>query len=270
MTEQTLLFDRHDKHIVALTFNRPQSLNALDLSTMQDFASAIDDVANDDDCRVLILRGAGERAFSSGGDLNDLADKNSEADALNFITIMGDALLKMERLPIPVIAAINGYALGGGCEIALACDMRIVDEKARLGMVQMRMGVTPGWGAGQRLMRLIGYSRTMRILLRAHVMHAPEIDNLGLAINVVEEGKAFDYALALARHIVQSPPETVRGIKQLLQAGLNHSYGEALAIERDIFPPLWAGDAHQDAVDKFLERQHDYEQKKRELKQSES
>ena len=270
MTEKTLLYDCYDKHIVALTFNRPQSLNALDLLTMQEFASAIDEVTNDDDCRVLILTGAGERAFSSGGDLNELADKNSEADALNFITIMGDALLKMERLPIPVIAAINGYALGGGGEIALACDMRIVDEKVRLGMVQMRMGVTPGWGAGQRLMRLIGYSRTMRILLRSHVMHAPEIENLGLAINVVEEGTAFEHALIFARHIAQSPSETVRGVKQLLQAGLNHSYEDALAIEREIFPPLWAGDAHKDAVKTFLERQREYEQKKLDAEQLES
>jgi len=248
MTEQTLLYNRYDTHIVSLTFNRPQSLNALDRATMQDFADAIDDVASDDDCRVLILTGAGERAFSSGGDLNDLADKNSEADALNFITIMGDALLKMERLPIPVIAAVNGYALGGGCEIALACDMRIVDEKTRLGMVQMRMGVTPGWGAGQRLMRLVGYPRAMQIMLRSHVMHAPEIERLGLAIKVVDEGKAFEQALAFARHITQNPTEAVRGVKQLLQAGWDHSYDEALSIEREIFPQLWAGDAHKDAV----------------------
>ena len=262
MTEQTLLYERYDEHIVVLTFNRPQALNALDLATMQKFATAIDKIAEDNACRVLILTGAEERAFSSGADLNDLADKNSEADALNFITIMGDALLKMEQLPIPVIGAINGYALGGGAEIALACDMRIVDEKARLGMVQMRMGVTPGWGAGQRLMRLIGYSRTMQMLLRSHVMHAPEIETLGLAINVVEAGRAFEYALAFARRIAQSPPQTVGGIKQLLQAGLNHPYEDALSIEREIFPPLWAGDAHKDAVESFLERQREYEAEK--------
>jgi len=268
MTEQTLLLERVDEHIIVLTFNRPQSLNALDLVTMQKFATAIDNIAEDDRCRVLILTGAGERAFSSGADLNDLADKNSEADALHFITIMGDALLKMERLPIPVIGAVNGYALGGGGEIALACDMRVVDKKARLGMVQMRMGVTPGWGAGQRLMRHIGYSRTMHMLLRSHVMRAPEIEMLNLAIAIVEEGTAFEYALTVARRIAQSPSETVRGIKQLLQAGLNHTYEDALAIEREIFPPLWAGEAHEDAVKKFLERQREYEQKKMDTEQS--
>ena len=262
MIEQTLLYERYDNHVAVLTFNRPQSLNALDLATMQEFASKVNDLTHDDDLRVLILTGTGERSFSSGADINDFADKNSEEDALKFITIMGDALLKLEQLPVPVIAAINGYALGGGSEIALACDMRIVDKKARLGMVQMRMAVTTGWGAGQRLMRLVGYPRAMQLLLRAHVMHAPEIKELGLAVNVVEAGKAFEHALAFARHIAQSPPDAVRGVKQLLQAGLNNPYEDALAIEREIFPSLWAGDAHKDAVDTFLERQRVYEAEK--------
>jgi len=263
MTEPTLLRKRHDDVIEVITFNRPHALNAMDIPTMQMFADAIDNLANDDDLRVLILTGAGDRAFSSGGDLNDLADKSTEADALNFITIMGDALLTLERLPIPVIAAINGYALGGGAEIALACDIRIVDEKARLGMVQMRMGVTPGWGAGQRLMRLVGYPRAMQMLLRSHVMHAPEIKELGLTMSIVDQGEALDHAMRFARHVAQSPPETVRGIKQLLQAGLNTPYEEALQIEREIFPPLWAGDAHAEAVEKFLIRQKEYEAEKR-------
>ncbi len=263
MTESTLLQHRHDDYIEVVTFNRPHALNAMDIPTMQMFADAIDNVANNTDTRVLILTGAGDRAFSSGGDLNDLADKSTEDDARHFITIMGDALLKMEQLPIPVIGAINGYALGGGAEIALACDMRIIDEKARLGMVQMRMGVTPGWGAGQRLMRLVGYPRAMQMLLRSHVMHAPEIKELGLTMNVVDKGTALDHALRFARHIAQSPPDTVRGIKALLQAGLHNPYETALTIERDIFPPLWAGDAHVDAVEKFLLRQEEYEAEKR-------
>jgi len=263
MTETTILRDRHDDHIEVITFNRPQALNAMDIPTMQMFADAIAGLADDDDLRVLILTGAGDRAFSSGGDLNDLADKSTEADARHFITIMGDALLQMEQLPVPVIGAINGYALGGGAEIALACDMRIVDEKVRLGMVQMRMGVTPGWGAGQRLMRLVGYPRAMEMLLRSHVMRAPEIKELGLATNIVDKGAALDHALRFAQHIAQSPPETVRGIKAGLQAGLNNPYEEALQIERDIFPPLWAGAAHVDAVEKFLIRQREYEAEKR-------
>lgn len=262
MTEQTLHYNIYDDHIGVVTFNRPQSLNALDIATMALFAETIDNIARDDDLRVLILTGAGERAFSSGGDLNDLADKNTEADALHFITLMGDALLKMEQLPIPVIAAINGYALGGGSEIALACDMRIIDDKARLGMVQMRMGVTPGWGAGQRLMRLVGYSQAMYLLLRAHVMHAPEIKELGLAVNVVAEGRAFEHALSFAQHIAQDPTETVRGVKQLLQAGWTHTYDDALLLEREIFPPLWAGEAHKAAVEAFLIRQREYEAEK--------
>lgn len=262
MTQPTILLNHYDDGIVVLTFNRPQSLNALDVATMRQFAFVINDLQYDDNLRVLILTGAGDRAFCSGADINDLADKNSEADAREFITIMGDALLQMERLPVPVIGAINGYALGGGSEIALACDIRIVDEKARLGLVQMRMAVTPGWGAGQRLLRLVGYQRAMQMLLRAHVMHAQEIKDLGLAMNIVEQGHALDTALVLARYIAQSPPDVVRGIKELLQSGLNQPYETALAIEREIFPPLWASVAHQEAVAAFLERQRDYEAEK--------
>ncbi len=188
MIEATILLERTENHIVILTFNRPQSLNALDFGTMHQFARMIDELSLDESVRVLILTGAGGRAFCSGADIHDFADKNDEAQARDFISLMGDALLKMERLPIPVIAAINGYAMGGGSEIALACDMRIIDEKARMGLVQMRMAVTPGWGAGQRLLRLVAYPQAMQLLLSAHVMHAPEIKELGLAHSIVEEG----------------------------------------------------------------------------------
>lgn len=263
MTEAKLLRKQYEDGIHVITFNCPRALNALDVDTMQRFSDAVDALEHDESLRVLILRGAGERAFCSGGDLNDLADRDTEDKARHFSMIMGDALLRMERLPVPVIAAVNGYALGGGAEIALACDMRIVDEKARLGMVHMRMGVTPAWGAGQRLMRLVGYSRAMHILLRSHVMHAQELKELQLALNVVEQGQAFEFAIAYARHIVQCPPETVRGVKALLQAGWYNSYEDALMIERDIFPPLWAGDAHAEAVAQFLEHQKEYEAAKR-------
>lgn len=254
MTEQPLIVDTSNHHIAVITFNRPHAMNSLDVSTMQLFAEAIDKVAQDEHVRVLILTGAGERAFSTGGDLNDLADKSSEADAQYFITTMGDALLKMEQLPIPVIGAMNGYTLGGGCEIALACDMRIADETVRFGLVQLNMGVTPGWGAGQRLMRVVGYAKAMQLLLEANVMEAPEIEALGLINQIVEAGQAFEYAMTLAQDIASRPPDAVQAIKRLLQASLTQPYEQALQTERDLFPSLWTGQAHQEAVNNFLNR----------------
>lgn len=251
----TYLEIEHQTHITLLRFNRPDALNALNIATMQQFAEAVQSLAERDDLRTVIVTGAGERAFSSGGDLYELAQRPHEDDARHFITIMGDALLGLERLPVPVIAAINGYALGGGSEIALACDLRIVDEAARMGFVQINMGLTPGWGAGQRLLRQVGYSRAMQILLEGRVMTAGELQANGLVNDVVDAGKALDAALSLARQIASRPPDVVRGIKALLQAGLNAPYDDALRVERDIFPPLWAADAHYDAVDAFLKRQ---------------
>ncbi|GAB4520990.1 MAG: enoyl-CoA hydratase-related protein [Anaerolineae bacterium] len=250
-----------DNGIAIITFNRPENLNALDLATMQRFAEVIQQVKADQQVRVVILTGTGQRAFCSGGDLYELSQYPSEADGRHFITIMGDALLELERLPVPVIAAINGYALGGGSEIAVACDMRIVDEHARMGFIQVRLALTPGWGAGQRLLRLIGYPRAMDILLQGHVLHAPEILQIGLARKVVEAGTALQQALNMARHIADHPPDVVRGIKALLRAGLEHSYEEALRIERDLFPPLWAAEPHLKAVDDFLERERARKQK---------
>ncbi len=253
---ETLLSNIDSDGIGILTFNRPQVMNALDIATMRHFAVLIDKLARDDSLRVLIVTGAGERAFCSGADLQEQATYPSADGAHEMITLMGDALLALERLPVPVIAAINGYALGGGSEIALACDMRIVDEKARIGLVQIRMGVTPGWGAGQRLLRLIGYPRAMEFLLRGHVLRIQELQDLGLVNQVVNEGRALFHAYNFARHIALSPPNVVRGIKALLQAGLNESYEQAIMTERDIFPALWEDEPHQRAVMEFMAKQN--------------
>lgn len=259
MTE-TLRFEKQDNGVVVITFNRPNSLNAMTLAMMDAFADAVNKLSRDDSVRAVILTGAGTSAFCSGGDLYELSQRPTEQDARDFITVMGDALLRLERLPVPVIAAINGYALGGGSEIAVACDMRIVDEKARMGFVQIRLALTPGWGAGQRLLRMVGYAKAMDVLLHGHVMHAPEIDRLGLANKVVEEGTALEHALNFTRHIAQHPPDVVRAVKRLLQAGLHQPYDYALQVERDLFPPLWAADPHLDAVDAFLKKDQERKQ----------
>ena len=267
---ETILLDKQSDGIVTITFNRPQSLNALNLASMRRFAQVVTELQDDESARVVILTGAEDRAFCSGGDLVELSQHPTEQDALDFITVMGDALRTLEYLPVPVIAAINGYALGGGSEIAVACDMRIIDEKARLGFVQLRMALTPGWGAGQRLLRLVGYTRALNILLHGHVMRAPEAQNLGLANKVVEQGKALEHARHLARLIADHPPAVVRGIKRLLRAGLEQSYDEALQTEREIFPPLWAAEPHLEAVAAFLDRHRRYEQEKRERREQQS
>ncbi len=252
-TQAPILLDRSEDGVAVLTFNRPTARNALNLDAMQAFADAVTTLADDADLRAVIITGAGDTAFCSGGDLTELSQHDDADFARWFITLMGDTLLRLERLPVPVIAAINGYALGGGSEIAMACDMRVVDATARMGFVQIRLALSPGWGAGQRLMRHVGYAHAMEILLEGRPMHAAELKRLNLANYVTEEGKALPWALHLARKAVEQHPDTVRAIKALLQAGLNHPYDKALDIERDLFPPLWESQAHLDAQARVLE-----------------
>lgn len=253
---ENLQVHRTHEGIVTITFNRPKAMNALTLAMMEAFSHAVQELKLDESLRVVILTGAGEQAFCSGADLVELSEYSGEDDARQMITLMGDALLALERLPMPVIAAINGYALGGGSEIALACDMRIADEAVRLGMVQVKNGLTPGWGAGQRLLRAVGYARAMQILLQGRALHADEILALGLVNRVVPPGKALEAAFVLAQEIVAVPPDVARGIKALLQAGLMQPYEAALQTERDMFPPLWTAEPHVRAVERFLQRRN--------------
>jgi enoyl-CoA hydratase len=247
-----------DSKIAIITFNRPHARNALDLAAMRQFANIVqrlmDQCAELNDLRCVILTGAGEVAFCSGGDLVELSQHPTETDAVNFITLMGDALLALERLPVPVIAAINGYALGGGSEIAVACDLRIVDQSARMGFVQINLALIPGWGAGQRLLRLVGYAKALDILLRGQSMSSDTLLELGLVNQVVDNGQALAAALEYARHIAAQPSDVVRAIKALLQAGLHQPYEAAQQTERDLFPALWAAEPHLDAVRRFVER----------------
>ena len=249
---EKLRFETHADGIAVVTFNRPEAHNALDLDTMHAFAATIQRLHTLPDTRVVILTGAGDQAFCSGGDLTELSQHPSAEAGEAMSRLMGEALLALEQLPCPVIAAINGYALGGGSEIALACDLRIVDEKARLGLVHIKLGLIPGWGAGQRVLRLVGYSRAMEILLRGRPMHVHDLTTLGLVNDVVAAGTALEHALNFARHIAEASPDVVRAIKTLLRAGLHQPYHTALQTEHDLFPALWAAEPHLQAVENFL------------------
>ncbi|TVR19885.1 MAG: enoyl-CoA hydratase/isomerase family protein [Anaerolineaceae bacterium] len=244
-----------DGRIAVIYFNRPHVMNALNRSAMERFAAVVADLADVETLRAVILTGAGTRAFCSGGDLQELSQLTTQDQALDFITLMGDALRRLETLPVPVIAAINGYALGGGSEIAMACDMRIVDSAARMGFVQARLALTPGWGAGQRLLAVVGYARAMELLLRAEPLPADELLALNLVNRVTASGGALDAALALARSFTRWDHQVIISIKRLLRAGIERPPADAAQIERDIFPPLWAADAHLNAVADFLHAQ---------------
>ncbi len=254
MNEPTLLWTVIDEQIGVVTFNRPHVRNALDLATMRAFAEQVNAIHHMPAVRVVIVTGAGTQSFCSGGDLTDLATLTTEDGAREFTHIMQGALSALENLPIPVIAAINGFALGGGSEIAVACDLRVIDENTRIGFVQAKRGLIPGWGGGQRLLRLVGYTRGLEILLDAQPMLPAQLQTLGLVNRVVPAGEVYPAALEWARQLTQLDAQVLRAIKQLARANLVQSEADAFATEADLFPALWVGDAHRQAMQAFNQR----------------
>lgn len=245
-------FNIDTQGIGLLQVNRPSVRNALDWAAMRAFAEAIEQAHAADNLRALIVTGAGGH-FISGGDLVELHHFTRPEDGLRLAEIMGETLAWMETLPCPVIAAMNGAARGGGAEVAVACDLRVLAEEATVGFVQVKLGLTPGWGGGQRLMRLVGYATALDLLATGRVLDAQEAQQLRLADRLAPPGQALQVAMALAEQIAQNPPEVVQANKRLLRFGLTHDLNLAFSAERAEFPLLWASETHNAAVKRVLE-----------------
>lgn len=234
-------------HVATLTINRPATRNALDMDTMYALADAVEQLHDDTAIQVVIVTGAGG-AFISGGDLNELHALNSRADAARFTDLMRHTLNRLAELPIITLAAIEGPARGGGCEVALACDWRVATHTASLGFAQIHLGVTTGWGGAHRLHRLVGYARALELLALGEPISAEDAWRMGLVNRLAEPGQAMSVAHTLARAVAVQPPEVVRAYKRILAAETAH---EANALERDQFPELWVGEAHVRAIERF-------------------
>jgi enoyl-CoA hydratase len=233
-----------------LTVDRPDRLNALDWAAMEGFHRAVRYARDDRRIRALVVTGAGDRAFVSGGDLAELQHYPGEKDGRRLADLMGDALSELDRMEIPVVAAINGHSRGGGCEIAVACDIRVVAENASMGFVHVRQGITTAWGGAQRLKRLVGYGRAIELLLTGRVLSADEAAHIGLAEQVVPHGQALAAARDIAQAIAANPPQAVRALKRLLRLEVSEAY----EAEREALARLWATADHLEAVRAFLEK----------------
>ncbi len=247
----TILFEVHEPGVALLTINRPQARNALTWEAMQAFARAIEAAHLQPDLRALVITGAGG-AFCAGGDLFELDGFPTRADGARLSSIMGQALERLEALPFPTIAAMEGPAFGGGAEVALACDLRVMAHDARLGLMHVRLAICPAWGGGQRLLRMVGYARALEWLAAGRVLSAEACADFGLANRVVPSGEALAQALHLAGEFAARAPAALRAVKRLLRAGLTLPADQALAAERAEFPDLWAGDEHLRASARFV------------------
>jgi enoyl-CoA hydratase/carnithine racemase len=241
--------------IATILLNRLQTRNALDWDAMYAFSEVVDRVHAGVTPSALILTGAGG-TFCSGGDLVDLHESISHADGVRLSTVMGQALERLASLACPTIAAIEGYAIGGGAEIALACDLRVMGREAQIGLTHVRLAICPAWGGGQRLLGLVGYSQALEWLIGGEMLSAEAALSGGLATHLVEAGEALAGAHELVHRFSGYDPQSVRSIKRLLRAGLERDRDSALAIEREIFADLWAAPAHLQASDAFIARKN--------------
>ncbi|MDD5469098.1 MAG: enoyl-CoA hydratase/isomerase family protein [Anaerolineales bacterium] len=242
-----------------LTIHRPQVRNALNWAAMEAFAQAIEQAHALGNLCALIVTGLG-KAFVSGGDLSELQHYPSHVDGLRLASVMGDALARLEALPCPTIAAINGPARGGGAEIAVACDLRVIAADADIGFVHSRLGIVPAWGGGQRLLRLVGYARALDLIASGRVLPAGEALAMRLADFLSPVGEALATARQVAARFSANPPAAVRAAKRLLRFGLSHPNEVAFQAERAEFPWLWDSEFRCEAVRKFLNRSKPTEQ----------
>jgi len=253
MPFDNLLLDRDDEGIYLLTVNRSEVLNALNPETIDELAAAVAQVDRDPDARALIVTGAGDKAFVAGADISRMRDM-SAMEAKEFSGRALETLRHLERLRIPVIAAVNGYALGGGCEIAMACDIVLAGERAVFGQPEVKLGVPPGFGGTQRLTRLVGRAMAMELLVTGRSVKADEAREIGLANHVYPQAELMDRARAMARVIAGQGPVAVRLVKEAVQRGQDLDLDNACALESDVFALAFTTGDQTEGMTAFLEK----------------
>lgn len=241
-----------DGRVGILTINRPEVRNAIDIDTMEELEVLLDQLERDRELTALIVTGAGDEAFVAGGDLKYFQTLDTIYKGRDMSLRMQHILNRIERLDFPVIAALNGYAFGGGCEVMVACDIRVCDERAQMGFRQVAFGIMCGWGGANRLQRIIGRSRALMLLLTGDVIEAPRAFELGLVDVLAPAGKAVEEARALAHRMAENAPLSVRFTKRALHVGKDMPLSASIDYEAELFCTLWASADHEEAVEAFF------------------
>lgn len=235
-----------------ITINRPKALNALNSDVLKELDACLDGI-NLETTRALILTGAGEKSFVAGADIGEMSTL-TKAEGEAFGKIGNDVFRKLETFPIPVIAAINGFALGGGCEISMSCDIRICSENAVFGQPEVGLGITPGFGGTQRLARIIGVGKAKEMIYAATNVKAEEAYRIGLVNAVYPLEELMPAAKKLAGKIAKNAPIAVRACKKAINEGLDAVMDEAIVIEEKLFGSCFETEDQKEGMKAFLEK----------------
>jgi enoyl-CoA hydratase/carnithine racemase len=252
MEFQYLIYEKGDA-IATLSLNRPEALNAFSKDVVNEVLTALEDAKNDESIRVVVLTGSGARAFSSGADIK--AMKGIDSTGARQLSLMGEKICSaLENFEKPVIAAINGLALGGGLEVAMSCDFRIASETARVGQPEINIGLIPGWGGTQRLTRLIGATKAKELVLTGRIIDAKTAEQLGIMNMVVPSDRFRETVRQFAVELATKAPVALKVAKELITKGAEASLDVALSLEREGFTVVGSTQDLQEGVAAFTEK----------------
>ncbi|HEY3586525.1 MAG TPA: enoyl-CoA hydratase-related protein [Myxococcaceae bacterium] len=236
-----------------VTVDRPKSLNALDTRTLQELEKVVAELSLREQLRGVILTGAGEKAFVAGADIAEM--NGMDADKARHFGALGQrVMVAIGALPVPVVAAVNGFALGGGCELALACDFIYASENARFGLPEVSLGVIPGFGGTQRLTRLVGRARAKELIFTGDMIDAAKAKAIGLAMDVVPLANLLGHARSALERIAKKGPLAVRRVKEAIDRGADLELADGLTIEREMFSDLFNSADRREGMKAFLEK----------------
>ncbi|MFA6412106.1 MAG: enoyl-CoA hydratase-related protein [Syntrophales bacterium] len=251
--EYKYLLVKKEENIAVVILNRPEVLNALSGEVFHELYSVMGDIEQDKSIKVAIVTGAGDKAFAAGADITWMVNKSSMEmrSACQITKLFHD---RIENMKIPVIAAINGFALGGGCELALACDIRVMSQKARIGLPEITLGIIPGGGGTQRLARLVGKGKAMELVLTGKFLDAAEALSIGLVNVVAEPDKVMDEAMKLAKKIASLSSVAVNLAKDAVKKGMNADLETGLNYEIECFSLCFSSEDQKEGMTAFLEK----------------